>query len=184
VLTGASRQPARGGVYLGRIHWLCQLTSSRSSCSKREEAPATPVGKTEASRSRMGMARNPSRPDHSFSAAKLPYLAKRRSPGRCTGLPPTSPADGGKPPDHVIGWPQKLIWRSGGSKKAEARRAPTHRAPGTAACSLQGRSIAAALSLKAAQSDWFRTPPSEGLFLFGVMNDQEMAAPKMPKMQD
>src|SRR6185437_1691298 len=112
-------QPARGGVYLGRIHWLCQLTSSRSSCSKREEAPATPGGKTEAS----GMARNPSRPDHSFSAAKPPHLAKRRSPGRCTGLPPTSPADGGKPPDYVIGWSQKLIWRSGGSKKAEARRA-------------------------------------------------------------
>ena len=109
------------------------------------------------------MARNPSRPDHSFSAAK----PKEEAPADARGLPPTSPADGGKPPDHVIGWPQKLIWRSGGSKKAEARRAPTHRAPGTAACSLQGRSIAAALSLKAAQSDWFRTP-LRGAFLLEV----------------
>ena len=65
------------------------------------------------------MARNPSRPDHSFSAAK----PKEEAPADARGLPPTSPADGGKPPDHVIGWPQKLIWRSGGSKKAEARRA-------------------------------------------------------------
>jgi hypothetical protein len=65
------------------------------------------------------MARNPSRPDHSFSAAK----PKEEAPADARGLPPTSPADGGETPDHVIGWPQKLIWRSGGSKKAEARRA-------------------------------------------------------------
>ena len=79
VLTRASRQPARGGVYLARIHWLCHLTSSRSSCSKREEAPATPGGKTEASGSRMGMARNPSRP-RSYHLA----LFEKQKPGECS----------------------------------------------------------------------------------------------------
>jgi hypothetical protein len=85
----------------------------------------------------------------------------------------------------VIGLGRLTARRLCCSKNQKPGRLGRHRASHTSATVGEGRGFSsAALFLTSKLKTIGSERPFRGAFLFGVMDDQEMAAPKMRKMQD